>query len=175
VLGNRVILHSGARLGVDGFGYVPGRQAHSKIPHHGRVVVGDDVEIGANTTIDRGSVGDTIVGRGTKIDNLVQIGHNCRIGERCFLMGQVGLAGSTRLEDDVILAGQVGLAGHLTIGRGARLAAQSGVMADIPAGETWGGYPAVPHKEWMRNTVAIRHLSPLVRQLEELVERDREE
>jgi len=174
VVGERVILHAGVRLGSDGFGYVPGKDGHAKIPHVGRCVIGDDVEIGANTTIDRGSIGDTTIGRGTKIDNLVQIGHNCRVGARCFLMAQVGLAGSTIVEDDCILAGQVGTGGHLTIGRGARIAAQSGVAGDVPAGETWGGYMARPQKEWLRAKAALYKIAPLVRQLEALVDRDRQ-
>jgi UDP-3-O-[3-hydroxymyristoyl] glucosamine N-acyltransferase len=172
VVGDRVILHAGVRLGCDGFGYVPGKEGHAKIPHVGRCVIGDDVEIGANTTVDRGSVGDTTIGPGTKIDNLVQVGHNCRIGARCFLMAQVGLAGSTIVEDDCILAGQVGVSGHLTIGRGARIAAQSGVAGSVPAGETWGGYVARPHREWLRAEAAMYELAPLARQLEALVHRD---
>jgi len=173
-VGARVILHAGVRLGADGFGYVPGKDGHAKIPHVGRCVVGDDVEIGANSTVDRGSVGDTVIGRGTKIDNLVQVGHNCQVGARCFLMAQVGLAGSTVVEDDCILAGQVGVGGHLTIGRGARIAAQSGVAGDVPAGETWGGYFARPHREWLRAEAAMYDLAPLVRELEALVHRDRQ-
>jgi UDP-3-O-[3-hydroxymyristoyl] glucosamine N-acyltransferase len=168
-VGERVTLHAGVVLGSDGFGYVPGREAHEKIPHVGRCVIGDDVEIGANTTIDRGSVDDTIVGPGTKIDNLVQIGHNCRIGARCFIMAQVGLAGSTRLEDDVILAGQVGLAGHLTVGRGTRIGAQSGVTVDVPAGSTLFGYPARNHREAHRAIAATYRLAKIVSELEELV------
>ena len=174
VVGDRVTLHAGVRLGVDGFGYVPGKDGHAKIPHVGRVVIGDDVEIGANTTVDRGSVGDTTIGRGTKIDNLVQIGHNCRVGERCFIMGQVGLAGSTRVEDECILAGQAGLGGHLTVGRGARIAAQAGVMGDVPAGATYSDYPARPHQEALRAMSALYRLAPIVRELEALVARDRQ-
>jgi UDP-3-O-[3-hydroxymyristoyl] glucosamine N-acyltransferase len=171
VIGSRVILHAGVVLGSDGFGYVPGRGGLEKIPHVGRCVIGDDVEIGANTTIDRGSVDDTVVGPGTKIDNLVQIGHNCRIGARCVIMAQVGIAGSTRLEDEVVLAGQVGLAGHFTVGRGARIAAQSGVTGDVPAGATWFGYPARGSREAMRAIVAGYRLAKIVDDLEELVKR----
>ena len=174
IVGSRVTLHAGVVLGSDGFGYVPGKAGHDKIPHVGRCVVGDDVEIGANTTIDRGSVDDTIVGAGTKIDNLVQVGHNCRIGARCLLMAQVGLAGSTHVEDDVILAGQVGVAGHLTIGRGARVGAQSGVMGDIPAGATWFGYPARSHGEAMRTIAASHRLARLLGDLEDLVGRGKQ-
>jgi len=175
VVGARVTLHAGVRLGVDGFGYVPGKDGHAKIPHVGRVVIADDVEIGANTTIDRGSVGDTTIGRGTKIDNLVQIGHNCRIGEHCFIMAQVGVSGSTHVEDGCILAGQAGLGGHLTVGRGARIGGQAGVMGDVPAGATYSGYPARPHQDAMRALSAMFRLAPIIRDLEELVERDRKE
>src|SRR5207245_11229676 len=129
VVGNRVILHAGVRLGADGFGYVPGPRGAlpRRIPQVRRCIIGDDVEIGANTTIDRGSVDDTVVGPGTKIDNLVQIGHNCRIGARCLIAGQAGIAGSTHVEADVFLAVQAGLAYHVTIGRGARVTVQGGV------------------------------------------------
>ncbi|MEK7668373.1 MAG: UDP-3-O-(3-hydroxymyristoyl)glucosamine N-acyltransferase [Gemmatimonadota bacterium] len=171
-VGARVVLHAGVRVGVDGFGYVQGPAGHQKIPHVGRCIIGDDVEVGANTTIDRGSVDDTVVGPGTKIDNLVHIAHNCRIGARCLVMGQVGIAGSTRVEDDVILAGQVGLAGHLTVGRGARIAAQSGVMADVPAGATYFGSPARAHREAMRAVAVLYRLAKIADPLEGLVERD---
>lgn len=171
-IGARVILHAGVRIAVDGFGYVRGPNGHQKIPHVGRCIIGDDVEIGANSTLDRGSVDDTVVGPGTKIDNLVHIGHNCRIGARCLLMGQVGVAGSMRVEDDVILAGQAGLAGHFTVGRGARIAAQAGVMADVPAGATYFGYPARPHREAMRAVAVLYRLAKIADRLEELVERD---
>lgn len=172
VIGARVILHAGVRVAVDGFGYVPSAAGHQKIPHVGRCIVGDDVEIGANTCLDRGSVDDTVIGPGTKIDNLVQVGHNCRIGARCIIMSQVGVAGSTRVEDDVILAGQAGLAGHLTVGAGAQVAAQSGVMADLPAGARVFGSPAKPLREALRIIAATSRLSRIVNQLEEVVERD---
>ena len=171
VVGSRVILHAGVVLGSDGFGYVPGPAGHEKIPHVGRCVIGDDVEIGANTTIDRGSVDDTVVGPGTKIDNLVQIGHNCRIGARCLLMAQVGLAGSTHVEDEVILAGQVGVAGHLTIGRGARIAAQTGVMGDVEPGAVLFGYPGRERREALRAIAAGYRLADIVGDLEEMVKR----
>jgi UDP-3-O-[3-hydroxymyristoyl] glucosamine N-acyltransferase len=170
-LGHRVIVHAGAALGCDGFGYVPGPNGHEKIPHVGRCVIGDDVEIGANTTIDRGSVGDTEIGAGTKIDNLVQIGHNCRIGKRCLLMSQVGLAGSAHVEDDVILAGQVGVGGHLTIGAKVRAGGQSGVTKSVAPGETVSGYPARPHREALRSAAALERLAAIVNELEALVER----
>jgi UDP-3-O-[3-hydroxymyristoyl] glucosamine N-acyltransferase len=169
VIGRRVIVHAGARLGSDGFGYVFRDGRHEKIPHVGRCLIEDDVEIGANTTIDRGSIDDTVVGAGTKIDNLVHIAHNCRIGRLCLIMAQVGIAGSVRVEDGCVLAGQVGVSGHHTIGKGATIAAQAGVFGDIPAGETWSGYPARPHKEALRAQAALFRLAPLMRQLEKLL------
>jgi UDP-3-O-[3-hydroxymyristoyl] glucosamine N-acyltransferase len=174
-LHDRVIVHAGARLGSDGFGYVFRDGAHAKIPHVGRCIVESDVEIGANTTIDRGSIDDTVIGAGTKIDNLVHVAHNVRIGRLCLLMAQVGIAGSVRIEDGCILAGQAGISGHLTIGKGAKLAAQAGVFGSIPAGETWSGYPARPHKEALRAQAAMFKLPSLIRALERLVERDRGE
>ncbi len=169
-IGDRVFIHAGARIGCDGFGYVFRDGAHQKIPHIGRCIIGDDVEIGANTTIDRGSIDDTIIGRGTKIDNLVHIAHNVRIGEKCLLMAQVGVAGSVVIGDGAILAGQAGISGHLTIGAGARLAAQAGVFGDIPAGETWSGYPARPHRESLRASAALFKLAGMMRKLEKLLE-----
>lgn len=169
-LGNRVIIHAGARIGCDGFGYVFRDGAHNKIPHVGRCIIGDDVEIGANTTIDRGSIDDTVIGKGTKIDNLVQIAHNVRIGEKCLIMAQVGVAGSVTIGDGAILAGQAGISGHLSIGAGARLAAQAGVFGDIPAGETWSGYPARPHRESLRASAALFKLAGMMRRLEKLLE-----
>ena len=163
VSASRVIIHSGARIGCDGFGYVFRDGAHNKIPHVGRCIIGDDVEIGANTTIDRGSIDDTVIGSGTKIDNLVHIAHNVRIGEKCLIMAQVGVAGSVTIGDGAILAGQAGISGHLSIGAGARLAAQAGVFGDIPAGETWSGYPARPHRESLRASAALFKLAGMMR------------
>jgi UDP-3-O-[3-hydroxymyristoyl] glucosamine N-acyltransferase len=173
IVGNRVILHAGVRLGSDGFGYVPGKNGEMprKIPQVGRCIIGDDVEIGANTTIDRGSVDDTVIGLGTKIDNLVQIGHNCRIGARCLIAGQAGIAGSTHVEDDVFLAGQAGLADHVTIGRGARVTVQGGVIGDIEPGATVSGYPARTHREFLRAQGALYRLAHIVDDLEALVQR----
>jgi UDP-3-O-[3-hydroxymyristoyl] glucosamine N-acyltransferase len=168
-LGARVRVHAGARLGSDGFGYVFRDGAHAKIPHVGRCIVESDVEIGANTTIDRGSIDDTVIGAGTKIDNLVHVAHNVRIGRLCLLMAQVGIAGSVHVEDGCILAGQVGITGHVTIGGGARLAAQAGVFGSVPAGETWSGYPARPHREALRAQAAMFKLPSLIRALERLV------
>jgi UDP-3-O-[3-hydroxymyristoyl] glucosamine N-acyltransferase len=170
VVGKRVIVHAGARLGSDGFGYVFHEGRHDKIPHVGRCVIEDDVEIGANTTIDRGSIDDTVIGAGTKIDNLVHIAHNCRIGRLCLIMAQVGIAGSVRVEDGCVLAGQVGISGHHTIGKGATVAAQAGVFGDVPGGQTWSGYPARPHKEALRAHAALFRLAPLMRKLEKLLE-----
>jgi UDP-3-O-[3-hydroxymyristoyl] glucosamine N-acyltransferase len=175
VIGNRVTVHAGARIGSDGFGYVQRDGQHLKIPHVGRCVIEDDVEIGANTTIDRGSIDDTVVGAGTKIDNLVQIAHNVRIGRVCLIMAQVGIAGSVRVEDGAMLLGQVGVSGHHTVGKGARLAAQAGVFGDIPAGETWSGYPARPHKEALRAHAALFKLPSLLRRIERLLERNPDE
>ncbi|MBV6520996.1 MAG: UDP-3-O-acylglucosamine N-acyltransferase [Gemmatimonadaceae bacterium] len=169
-LGDRVTLHAGVRVGSDGFGYVFRDGLHDKIPHVGRCLIGNDVEVGANTTIDRGSIDDTVVGDGTKIDNLVQIGHNVRVGRLCLLMAQVGISGSTHIGDGCILAGQVGVAGHITIGQGARVAAQAGVTGNVPAGETWSGYPARPHREALRSQAALFKLAGLWRRVERLLE-----
>ncbi|MBL8959456.1 MAG: UDP-3-O-(3-hydroxymyristoyl)glucosamine N-acyltransferase [Gemmatimonadetes bacterium] len=173
-LGARVIAHAGVRIGSDGFGYVFGDGAHRKIPHVGRCLVEDDVELGANTTVDRGSIDDTVIGAGTKIDNLVQVAHNVRIGRLCLIMSQVGIAGSVRIGDGCVLAGQVGVSGHHVIGDRARLAAQAGVFGDIPAGETWSGYPARPHREALRAQAALFKLPGMIRRLERLVDGDAE-
>ena len=171
-LGDRVAVHAGARLGSDGFGYVFRNGIHDKIPHVGRCIVENDVEIGANTTIDRGSVDDTVIGAGTKIDNLVHIAHNVRIGRLTLIMAQVGIAGSARIGDGVIIAGQVGLGGHLTIGDRARVGAQAGVFGDVPAGETWSGYPARPHRQSLRGSAAVFRLVEIITKLEKMVERE---
>ena len=173
-IADRVRLHAGVRLGSDGFGYVFRDGAHAKIPHVGRCIVDSDVEIGANTTIDRGSIDDTVIGAGTKIDNLVHVAHNVRIGRLCLVMAQVGIAGSVRVEDGCILAGQAGIAGHVTIGRGARVAAQAGAFGSVPAGETWSGYPARPHREALRAQAAMFKLPSLIRAIERLVARERD-
>ncbi len=169
-LGARTVVHSGARIGSDGFGYVFRDGAHNKIPHVGRCIIGDDVEIGANSTVDRGSIDDTVIGNGTKIDNLVHIAHNVRIGEKCLLMAQVGVAGSATIGDGAILAGQAGIAGHISIGAGARIGAQAGVFGDVPPGESWSGYPARPHKESLRASAASFKLAGMMRRLEKLLE-----
>jgi len=169
-LGNRVVLNSGARIGTPGYAFHSGADGPVHRPHVGCCYIGDDVWIGANTTVDRGSIGDTIVRKGTKIDNLVQVAHNVRIGERCLIMAQVGLAGSTVVEDNVMLAGQAGLAGHLTVGEGARVAAQAGVIGDVPAGGTVSGYPARPHREVLRQAAALKRLATITPFLERMVE-----
>jgi UDP-3-O-[3-hydroxymyristoyl] glucosamine N-acyltransferase len=173
-LGERVRLHAGVRVASDGFGYVQSGGRHEKIPHVGRCVIEDDVEIGANSTLDRGSVDDTVIGAGTKIDNLVHIAHNVRVGRLCLIMAQVGIAGSVHIGDGCILAGQVGVSGHHNIGAGARLAAQAGVFGDIPAGETWSGYPARPHREALRAHAAFFKLAGVMRRMERLLARAEE-
>ncbi len=157
LIGARTTVHAGARIGQDGFGFALG-PAHGKVPQLGRVLIGDDVEIGANTTIDRGALGDTVIGSGTKIDNLVQIAHNVVIGEHCVIVAQSGISGSAVLGHHVVVAAQSGITGHLTIGAGARLAARTAVIGDLPGGEDYGGQPALPAGEWRRQMVAIRRL-----------------
>jgi UDP-3-O-[3-hydroxymyristoyl] glucosamine N-acyltransferase len=159
LIGKQVIIHRGVHIGQDGFGFALGRDGHVKVPQLGRVVIGDDVEIGSGTTIDRGTGPDTVIGDGTKIDNLVQIGHNVNIGKRAVIVAQVGISGSTRIGDGAVIGGQAGIAGHLKIGAGAKVAAKSGVMNDIPNGSSYGGAPAVPALEWHRQTIAISRLS----------------
>ena len=159
LIGSRVVLHPGVRIGQDGFGFAVDPKAPIKVPQLGRVLIGDDVDIGANTTIDRGSGHDTVIGAGSMIDNLVQIGHNVVLGRCCILAGQVGISGSTKLDDFVMVGGQGGLAGHLHIGTGARIAAKSGLMRDVPAGETVCGSPAVPLTEFMRQTAVLQRLA----------------
>jgi len=158
MIGNRVLIHRGVQIGQDGFGFALSREGHVKVPQLGRVVIEDDVEIGSNTTIDRGTGPDTHIGEGTKIDNLVQIGHNVQIGKRAVIIAQCGISGSTRIGDGAVLAGQAGLAGHIKIGPGAKIAAKAGVMGDIPAGASYGGIPAVPVVDWHRQTIAISRL-----------------
>ena len=167
-IGQRVRVHAGAVIGSDGFGYVLDSGVHRKVPQIGYVVIHDDVEIGANVTIDRGALGPTSIGRGTKIDNLVQIAHNVAIGEHCLVIAQAGVAGSTKLGNFVTLAGQVGLAGHLKIGNKVTIAAQSGVMHDIPDGEKWFGYPAQPDRQMKRQILAVQQLPELIRRVAEL-------
>ena len=159
LIGARVRLYPGVRIGQDGFGFALDPAGFIKLPQLGRVIIGDDVEIGANSTVDRGAGPDTVIGAGTMIDNLVQIGHNVQIGRGCVLVAQVGISGSTRLGDHVMVGGQGGLAGHLTIGSGARIAAQAGIMRDVAPGETVMGYPAVPIKEFFRQVAVLQRLA----------------
>jgi UDP-3-O-[3-hydroxymyristoyl] glucosamine N-acyltransferase len=170
-IGQRVRIHSGAVIGSDGFGYVFDSGAHRKVPQVGHVIVQDDVEIGANVAIDRGALGPTIIGKGTKIDNLVQIAHNVTLGEHCLVVAQVGIAGSTKIGAYTTLAGQVGITGHLKIGAKVIVAAQSGVMHDIPDGGKWMGAPAQPDRQAKRQMIALRHLPDLIRRVGELEKR----
>jgi UDP-3-O-[3-hydroxymyristoyl] glucosamine N-acyltransferase len=157
--GNRVVIHCGVRVGQDGFGFAMGSGGHVKVPQIGRVVIEDDVEIGANSTIDRGSGPDTVIGRGCKIDNLVMIAHNVQLGAGCIVVAQTGIAGSTTVGAGTVLAAQAGVAGHLTIGPGSQFAARSGVMHDMPAGGRYGGTPAVPMTQWLRQLVTLDRLA----------------
>ena len=177
-LGDRVIVHAGAVIGSDGYGYVQEKTGdpaepvvHRKVPQVGNVVIADDVEIGANTTIDRAALESTVIGRGTKVDNLVMIGHNCRTGAHCLLIAQVGLAGTIELGDYVTIAGQAGLAGHLKVGDGATIGAKSGVMSDVPAGEVMIGSPALPGGLARRAYAQIENLPEFRRQIQDLARR----
>lgn len=159
LIGDRVIIHPGCAIGQDGFGFIRGPKGAHKVPQLGRVIIQDDVEVGANTAIDRGAIRDTVIGEGTKIDNLVQIAHNVSIGRHCLLAGQVGISGSTTLEDGVVMGGQVGVADHLTIGAGAMLAARTGIMNDVPPGARWAGVPGKSSKQWFREVATLERLA----------------
>ena len=159
LIGDRVFIHPGVRIGQDGYGFLPSPKGHQKIPQTRRVIVQDDVEIGANTTIDRGATRDTVIGEGTKIDNLVQIGHNCSIGRHCLIVSQVGISGSVTVGDFVMMGGQVGIADHITIGDGAVIGARGGIMSNVPAGSRWAGYPAEPAGDWKRGVATLRRLA----------------
>ena len=167
-VGHRVRIHANSVIGSDGYGYVQDGAIHRKIPQIGNVIVGDDVEIGACVTIDRGALGSTVIGKGTKIDNLVMVAHNVQIGEHCLLVAQVGIAGSSKIGNYVVLAGQVGVAGHLKIGDRTVIAAQGGVSNDVPANEKLWGTPATPIMDWKRQLAAMRHLPELLKRVAEL-------
>ncbi len=162
-VGNGVMIHNGAVLGQAGFGFAMDNTGHTFVPQVGLVIVKDNVRIGANTTIDRGANTDTVIGGGCIIDNLVQIAHNVRLGENCVIAAQSGISGSTQLGDFVIIGGQVGIAGHLRIGDGVKIAGKSGITKDIPSGETYGGIPGVPIKEWRQQVASIKRLAKRIR------------
>ncbi len=171
-IGCRVLLKAHVVIGGDGFGYLPGAGGHTRIPHVGGCVIGDGVEIGSNSCVDRGSIDDTIIGRGSKLDNLVHVGHNVHMGERCLVMAGVGIAGSTRIGDDVILAGHVGVTDHLEIGNGARVAAKSAVFGDVAAGASVSGHPARSHRQFLRAQAASYRIVPIIDRLERLAARE---
>ena len=175
-VGKRVILHAGCVVGSDGFGFAPSPQGFRKIPQVGIVEIGDDVEVGANTTIDRAALGVTRIGRGTKLDNLIQVGHNVAIGRDTVIAAQTGIAGSSRIGDRVMMGGQTGLAGHLEVGDGVMLGAQSGVADTLSAGESpaWSGTPAMPHKMWLRTVTLLPKLPELFRRVRRLEEGKRQ-
>ena len=159
LLGNRVTIHAGTRIGQDGFGFAMGGRGHLKVPQIGRVIIQDDVEIGANSCVDRGALKDTVIGEGTKIDNLVQIGHNAVLGRHCVIVGQTGIAGSARLDDFVVMGGQSGVVGHVTVGQGSQIAGGSHVTADTKAGARLVGTPARPIRDWTRENLAVQRLA----------------
>jgi UDP-3-O-[3-hydroxymyristoyl] glucosamine N-acyltransferase len=167
-IGQRVRIHANTVIGSDGFGYVQDGGIHRKVPQIGNTLIGDDVEIGAGVTIDRGALGSTIIGKGTKIDNLVQVAHNVEIGEYSLLVAQSGVAGSAKLGNYVVIAGQSGISGHLKIGNQVIIGAKSGVMNDIPDGEKWLGAPAQPDKQAKRQIIAIQLLPELLKRVAEL-------
>jgi UDP-3-O-[3-hydroxymyristoyl] glucosamine N-acyltransferase len=166
-IGSRVRIHSGTVIGSDGYGYVLDGGVHRKVPQIGNVIIGDDVEIGSNVSVDRGALGATVIGKGTKIDNLVQVAHNVEIGEHCLIVAQVGIAGSAKLGNFVVLAGQVGVGGHLKLGNRVTVGAQSGVMTDVPDDGKWLGAPAQPDRQFKRQVIAIQRLPDLLKRIAE--------
>lgn len=168
VMGERCVIHSGAVLGADGFGFVTSSGLPTKVRQVGRVVLGDEVEVGANSAIDRAMLEETRIGSGTKIDNLVQVGHNVQVGEGCFLCGQAGIAGSATLGDGVVLAGQAGVSGHLEIGDGVQVAAKSAVLQSVDGGQVVAGIPAIAIRSWQRQSVALQRLAELRRRVASL-------
>jgi UDP-3-O-[3-hydroxymyristoyl] glucosamine N-acyltransferase len=169
VLGRRCLVKAGAVLGGPGFGYISSREGHTRIPHVGGCILGDQVEIGSSTCVDRGSVDDTVIGAGTKIDNHVHVGHNTRVGMGCLIMGGTMIAGSAEIGDGVIIAGRAGVTGHNRIGNGARVSAMAGVTAPVPDGTDVSGFPARPHREWLRTMATLNRLARIADQLEDLV------
>lgn len=159
LVGERVIIHAGVRIGQDGFGFAMSPKGHLKVPQVGRVIIADDVEIGANSAIDRGALNDTVIGEGTKIDNLVQVGHNAVIGRHCIIVAQTGIAGSAQLGDFVVMGGHSGVVGHVKIGDGAQIAGMAHVKEDVPPGARMGGTPAVPFKDWAREVATLKRLA----------------
>ena len=159
LIGDGVIIHAGVRIGQDGFGFLPGATGHGKVPQVGRVIIQNDVEIGANSCVDRGAIRDTVIGEGTKIDNLVQIGHNCEIGRHCVMAAFTGISGSVTVGDYVKMGGRVGITDNLTIGEGAVLTAATGVISNVPPGMTVGGFPARPWRDWLRGVGAVERLA----------------
>jgi len=173
-MGDRVTLHAGARVGRDGFGFLPGPTGPVRVPHIGRCVLENDVEIGANSCVDRGSIDDTIIGAFTKLDSLVHIAHNVRIGKGCFMAMGVGIAGSARIGNGVQFGGQSGVGNHIIIGDGASIAARAGVISDVPAKQTYSGFPARPHREQLRSWAALARLADIIKPLERLLGRSEE-
>jgi UDP-3-O-[3-hydroxymyristoyl] glucosamine N-acyltransferase len=171
IIGARCIIHSNAVIGADGYGFQWVDGEHRRIPHLGSVRIGDDVEIGSGTTVDRARIGETVIGDGTKIDNLVQIGHNVQIGRHVLIVSQVGIAGSCVIEDGVMLAGQAGIAPHLTVGKGARVAAATGIATDVPAGRTWSGWWGHEHRQNLLEINAVRKLPDFIRKVEAFLRR----
>jgi UDP-3-O-[3-hydroxymyristoyl] glucosamine N-acyltransferase len=169
-IGRRCTIKAGAVLGGTGFGYISGPEGHRRIPHVGGCVLGDDIDVGSNSCIDRGSIDDTVIGPGTRIDNLVHVGHNARLGAGCLVMGGVVIAGSAELGNGVIVAGHAAIGGHFRIGDRARIGAKSGVISPVPAGGDYSGFPARPHREFLRAQAALYRLSKITDELEALVQ-----